>query len=216
MLGSLPQAAGPFPGGSKNTQTSAGSDQTACTVNQSFAMQDAEILAQHLSGGKHAEKVYPGNYVICKNQALVNSPEGSSSRTGLPHCSQQVSNKAVYSGQSVMSRCSPDENQFPGFASAIPRYVTPTPSPQATPTAPLLDSTVTTNAKTENAYVSFDEWQAQVRAKQGLAQSKADAFASCAYKKHYVVDNYPVSWSPNLVHNTAPKPAGSHHEGGAF
>ena len=138
----VPQASGPFPGFSRSAQTTAFVDESDCYFYT------PGILAQHASGV--SDQAYPGGHSTTLRQASdsvtaqtgrVHDQTGFNSPTG-PLCGQGLQG---------------NENWCPGFAPVLPRYVTPHPP---------LSETTATNAKTEGAYVSFDEWQAQVRSKQ--------------------------------------------------
>ena len=81
------------------------------------------------------------------------------------------------------------------MCSFAPHYVAST-QPQAAPgTAP----TATNSGKSDNAYVSFDEWRAQVHAKKSLAYGNSTASTGSVgllYDGHQF-DPQPLSWLPS-------------------
>ena len=138
------------------------------------AVPDAAIIAQHAFVGPQSDNPYSRRDGTTRNQAsdataqilFVHSQMDNGNMTGMQSSRQQLSSKAPFSGHYVNDQNSSNENQIPGVGAAGLRYVTPIPNPLLPSNSPLSETTATLNAKAENAYVSFDEWQAQVRAKQ--------------------------------------------------
>ncbi len=225
MPSSLPQASGPFPGVFKSAASTVHYDQTDCCAQHSHvtsAAPDAAILAQHAFGGVQGDGAYASSHRPAQQQASDTEPSYRlpfndqahlGSMTGLRNSSVQVSSKALSGDYSINSgHCSAqgNENMFPGFNPEVPCLLTPNFNPNLPSHLPLSETTAVTNVKTENAYVSFDEWQAQVRAKQLMMQSRADPFASSVNGSQHRAPQHPLGLlSSNLGPGNANRLNGS-------
>ena len=200
----LPTASGPFPGLIRAPLSS--SDQTDSYVQRHAmpAAADAVILAQHAFGGPQIDNVYSRRDASTRNQASdataqilsVHSQMDIGNKTGMQSSSQQLSSKAPSSGCHVNDQnSSSNENQFPAAGAVGPRYVTPIPNPLLPSNSPLSETTATLNAKAENAYVSFDEWQAQVWAKQlRMPHDRISECNSSTNEHQFVAGQQPFGW----------------------
>lgn len=199
----LPTASGPFPGVIRAPHSSADQTDSCARRYAVSAAPDAAILAQHAFGGPQDDNAYSRRDGSTRYQASdataqilsVHNLMDISNKTGMQSSSQQLSSKAPYSGHYVNDHnSSSNENQFPGVGAAGPRYVTPIPDPLLLSNSLLSETTATLNARAENAYVSFDEWQAQVRAKQ--LRMPHDRFSECnsSTSGQYVANQQPLGW----------------------
>ena len=96
------------------------------------------------------------------------------SMSGFQGMSHQTSDRAFDRGldaMSLSSMASGSENLSCGFA---PHYVMPTKPQPAPGTGP----TAVNSSKSDNTYVSFDEWRAQVHAKMSLVPANNAASTS--------------------------------------
>ena len=167
------------------------------------AAPDAAILAQHAFGGPQNDISYSRRDGSSRYQASdataqilsVHNQMDIGNKTGMQSSSHQLSSKAPYSGHYVNDHNSnSNENQFPGVGAAGPRYVTPVPNPLLPSNSPLSETTATLNAKAENAYVSFDEWQAQVRAKQLRMPDRINECNSSTGDQQSIAGQQPFGW----------------------
>ncbi len=164
------------------------------------AAADAAILAQHafVSDNPYSRRDGSTRYQAPDATAQILSVHNQmdiGNKTGMQSSSQQLSSKAPYSGYYVNDHNgSSNENQFLGVDAAGPRYVTPNPNPLLPSNSPLSETTATLNAKAENAYVSFDEWQAQVRAKQLRMPDRINECNSSTGEQQSVAGQQPFGW----------------------
>ena len=167
----LPQASGPFPGLHKPLL---GSDTAQADCTQEPAC-DVAILAQHafgraqpdvapLASGKRPQYLPPD--ARPSHPAFSGSNTVMSRQTAVPTSKMQVSNQVDANSCGVETAHYTNENKIDSSEPVVAQYVTPMPIVQP---SPLTESTSAVNARKQGAYVSFDEWQAQVKARQ-LAQ----------------------------------------------
>lgn len=186
MPSSLSPVSSPFPGLFRAAQVSTDSGHAESYAQSSApsAAPDSAVSALQALGeaqsdtncsGKDSNLQYQASDVTAQTQHMHKQTDPGS-KISLHYSSQQASSKAVPFGHHISDHRSGNENLIPGFGLPTPCYVTPTWTSHLSTIPPLSETTVTTNTKTENAYVSFDEWQAQVRAKQlSMPQNSADA-----------------------------------------
>lgn len=152
------------------------------------------IPAQHALGLLHASSAHASSYssslaqdLMQPHTAVLNHQTDMNSTSRVQGLSHLASNWAFNRGTTTNSPCSGalgDENLVLGLT---PHCVTSS-EPQTAPDA------TSTGGKSDNAYVSFDEWRAQVHAKLISTGSDKPAFHGNAGLPHCVHDQQPLSW----------------------
>ena len=192
MPNSIPSALAPFPGITKNMQTSSGFAQATSYMQQTYRGSGAPenaIPAQHALCLMHAssysshlaqDSMQPYTTAL-SHQTDMNSDNGVQGR------SQQASNWAFDRGIAANSPSSvmPEgENLMVGLT---PQNIISSQSRTAQESA-------STGGKSDNTYVSFDEWRAQVHAKLISTPSNNHASEGSVGLPHGVHDQQPLSW----------------------
>lgn len=197
---SLPLSSGPFPGITKNMYSHLGITQVPPYSQQAHtgsAAPGSAIPAQHALSLMHASNAHAGSYSLPLSQGSM-QPQMTAfhhqtdinSMIGVQGQSYQSSHRALdrgFGASSPWSVATEGEKSMCGFA---PQHVTATQPQSAQGTA-----TVVNSGKSDNTYVSFDEWRAQVHAKLSLAPSNNTASADgvgLPYSDHW----QPLGWLP--------------------
>ena len=205
MPNSLPLSSGPFPGITKNLHSHPGFAQVPSYMqhtHKALAAPGNAIAAQHALGLLHSSIAHTSSYTSSLAQGSMQSQmtpfhhqADVNSMSGFQGMSHQTSNRALDRGFGAMSPCSTapgDENLMCDFAPHCVACAQPQPAPGTAATA-------TNSGKSDNTYVSFDEWRAQVHAKKSLASGNSAASTGSAglpYGGHQF-DPQPLSWLPS-------------------
>ena len=204
MPNSLPLASGPFPGITKNLHSHPGFAQVAPYIQQTHqasAVPGSSILAQH-AFDLHSSSAHASSYTSSLAQgsmqpqtSLISHRADANNTSGVQGTSHQTNNRALdrVFGSICPSSTGPgSEKLMCGFA---PHYVATTQSQPGPGTAP----TGANGGKSDNIYVSFDEWRAQVHAKMSLPPDNSAAITGrvgLPYSGHRF-DQQPLSWLPS-------------------
>lgn len=198
-------SSGPFPGITKNMHNHLGISQMPSYSQQAHkgsAASGSAIPAQHAFGLLHASSAHAGSYSLPLPQGSMqpqmtafHHQTDMNSMIGMQGQTQQSSHRAHdrgFADSSPWSVATEGEKLMCGFA---PQSVTST-QPQP---APGTAAKVVNSGKSDNTYVSFDEWKAQVHAKLSLAPSSNTASADgvrLPYSDHWS-DQQPLGWLPS-------------------
>lgn len=199
MPNSLPQSGSfPFPGITKSIQSSSDFEQMPSYLQQSHEssmVSNSAILAQHAFGGVHASNGYASSCASASGSvhpptSTLYHQKGSNNMNRDQGFSHQANNRA--GSNSPFSAATGTENLLLGLGPKLVDQTHPQSGPDATATA-------AKSGKADNAYVSFDEWQAQVRAKQ--SQKNRTAMLRSPSEPQ------PFSWLPGAVLPGSASPA---------
>lgn len=194
LYGSL-QSSGPFPGVTKSVYSKSSHDQMPSFLHSTSP--DPAILAQHaigMHGDVYASSPPPSSIqshtAVLPYQANMNSTHD-----------QQASDRAACGSLRAKSPAAAGNEN--ALLDVPPQYMTLTQPQPASDTA----TTVNRSGESDNAYVSFDEWQAQVHAKQlRTAQSNRTAAAGDSGWSYSGSEYHPFAWlSKTCVPGSAPR-----------
>lgn len=205
MPNSLPLSSGPFPGIRKNMYSHLGITQVppySQQAHKASAASGSAIPAQHALGLLHASSAHAGSYSLPLSQGSMqpqmtafHHQTDMNSMIGVQGQSHECNHRAVDRESSASSHWSvttESEKLMCGFAPQSVTSTQPRPAPGTT-------ATVANSGKSDNTYVSFDEWRAQVHAKLSLAPSNNTASADGVRLPHsdHWGDQQPLGWLPS-------------------
>ena len=191
-------------------QSSSGFAQVPSYTQQTYGVSTAPetaIPAQHALG-LYASSAYTSSYPsslahdpMQPHMTMVHQTDVSNlcGIQGFSHPASIRPHDRGFSGNSPCPVAPGSENLMLGFTPHPMTSTQPQSGPDTTPT-------VGHSGNSDNAYVSFDEWRAQVHAKLRLTQSSNAASAGNVRLPYGHYDQQPLSWLPGaLVQASAPK-----------